>query len=97
LGGVKSKLRRLWLVCLRPSYVRAQRERREGACLQCANCCRLGFRCLFLRRGRCLIYPLRPPVCRAFPLDERDVTEACCPGYRFKGEGSSKGVVYPPG
>jgi hypothetical protein len=45
---------------------------RSGSCNQCGECCRLPFRCLFLRTGTdgksyCSAYRFRPPTCRKFP------------------------------
>ncbi len=72
------KLRRAWLVNFRPGYVRAQQARKRGACRQCGNCCRLGFRCPFLKRDNtCVIYRLlRARNCRLFPIDDRDIRDA---------------------
>jgi hypothetical protein len=45
---------------------------RVGACHQCGACCRLPFKCVFLRTGTdgksyCSAYRFRPPTCRKFP------------------------------
>ena len=71
LGG---KLRRVWLLDWRPAYVAERLRHRTGECRKCGKCCRLLFRCPFLRRDRsCRIYGrMRPGSCSAFPIDERD-------------------------
>jgi len=45
---------------------------RTGSCHQCGACCRLPFRCFFLRtaadgKSYCSAYSFRPPTCRKFP------------------------------
>ena len=45
---------------------------REGACSNCGECCKLPFRCKFLKddangKAYCSIYKVRPLVCRKFP------------------------------
>jgi hypothetical protein len=45
---------------------------RAGSCNQCGACCRLPFKCVFLRSGAdgksyCSAYRFRPPTCRKFP------------------------------
>jgi len=71
------KLRRLYLIAFRPGYVRRQTRRRSGKCKRCGACCRLLHRCMFLsRHNRCLIYgEKRPPNCRFFPIDWRDLRD----------------------
>ncbi len=73
------KVRRLALVTFRPGYVRRSIARRRGECLRCGACCRLGFRCVWLRRNgsttECRFHDLRPPNCRLFPIDERDLAD----------------------
>lgn len=87
------KVRRLYLMLFRPEYVRQQRALRFGQCKGCGDCCRLVYRCVFLRRGnRCLIYGgPRPGSCRAFPIDWRDLADvrgAC--GFRFATEDGNR-------
>ncbi len=43
------KARRLGLGLFRLGYVRRSAARREGHCVRCGACCRLGYRCQFLR------------------------------------------------
>ena len=63
-------------------------QQRSGRCLQCGRCCKLVFRCPFLKVDehsiRCLIYKHRFKVCRLFPItkeDLEDVNYQC--GYSF--------------
>ena len=80
---LKGKIRRFWLTHFRKGYVRDQIARRQGKCLQCGDCCKLMFRCLFLTSDqRCSRYDHgRPGNCTCFPIDERDVGVGC--GYSF--------------
>lgn len=88
------KVRRLGLGLFRRGYVRRSAERRVGECRRCGGCCRLGYRCQFLRQGgdltECRIHGWRPSNCRLFPIDERDLRDrdAVAPdvpcGYRFE-------------
>jgi Fe-S-cluster containining protein len=48
---------------------------RAGECNGCGDCCKLPFRCLFLRdtpdgKAHCAIYKVRPPNCRKFPRNK---------------------------
>ena len=96
------KIRRFLLCVLSPGSVRRAIEKRLGACIRCGTCCRLPFKCSFLKADSsgtlgCSVYPLRPPNCRVFPVDGRDIRErdliaggrAC--GYSFKTPGSKTG------
>ena len=63
---------------------------RTGSCNGCGDCCKLPFRCQFLKEKAdgsffCGIYHVRPPNCRKFPRTPGDlelVKENC--GYSFK-------------
>lgn len=83
---LKGKVRRWWLTTFRKEYVRRQLELRQGECNQCGACCKLMFRCFYLKRdNRCSKYHNgRPPNCTCFPIDERDLRDAgvVC-GYSF--------------
>lgn len=88
---MRGKVRRFWLVNLRPGYVRRQRARRKGDCHQCGVCCKLGYTCPVLHANRqCMVYHgYRPTSCCEFPLDEQDIrdveaTGGKC-GYFFDG------------
>ena len=84
------KLRRFYLVHFRKKYVQKQLALRDGKCRQCGQCCILLFSCpMMTKEGRCLIYDnIRWDVCKAFPIDKRDINEvALCGGrcgYSFK-------------
>jgi hypothetical protein len=70
------KARRLLIVNLKKGFVHKQLDARKGDCRQCANCCRLVHRCIWLTRDNlCLVYHsrIRPKVCARFPLDARDI------------------------
>lgn len=73
------KVRRLGLGLLRPGYVRRKAQLRRGACRRCGACCLLGHKCHFLRNSaavtECRIHGGRPPNCRLFPIDERDLAD----------------------
>jgi len=63
-------------------------KNRYGKCIRCGECCRLVFKCPFLRykKGRafCAIYKLRPWMCRVYPRTKKEhVTKETC-GYKFK-------------
>jgi len=81
---LRGKVRRWWLVHFRPRYVAAQLQRRRGRCVRCGECCRIVFRCPWLRDGnRCAIYPRRALQCRMFPIDERDLEDVPRCSFRF--------------
>ena len=71
------KVRRFYLGLARRRYVRDRLARRTGQCRRCGACCALGYRCLALRdtpKGtECRTHQIRPPNCRLFPIDERDL------------------------
>ncbi len=63
--------------------------RRHGECRRCGACCKIAFRCVFLKtdqegNSRCRIYGLRFTQCRLFPLRAEDQVglERQC-GYSF--------------
>jgi Fe-S-cluster containining protein len=50
-------------------------KERTGDCNGCGDCCKLPFRCVFLKEtqdgiARCSIYSVRPPSCRKFPRNK---------------------------
>jgi hypothetical protein len=73
-------LRRLfWHVC-RPGAMRASLARRLGECRRCGACCQLFRRCPHLEADKglsaCRLYGrYRPPNCRQFPIDPRDLAD----------------------
>ena len=74
------KFRRFALCVFAPGSVRRAIEKRLGQCARCGICCRLPFKCSFLKANPagelgCSVYPLRPPNCRVFPIDGRDIAE----------------------
>ncbi len=63
---------------------------RNGECNNCGACCRLPFRCIFLKtapdkKEYCSIYKVRPPNCRKFPRtrEEHELVKSEC-GYTFE-------------
>ena len=64
-------------------------KERRGACSGCGDCCKLPFRCIFLKdmpdgKAHCSIYKIRPPNCRKFPRNKaqwESVKENC--GFDF--------------
>lgn len=74
---LKGKLRRYIICTIHKDYLKAMKNLRDGQCRRCGNCCKLLYRCPFLlRQGdrmRCLIYSIRPRVCREFPISLKDV------------------------
>ncbi|MCK5902621.1 MAG: YkgJ family cysteine cluster protein [Cocleimonas sp.] len=64
-------------------------KNRTGECNGCGDCCKLPFRCTFLKdtsdgKYACSIYKVRPPNCRKFPRSHsqwKTVKVNC--GYRF--------------
>ena len=47
-------------------------KKRIGECVRCGACCYLPKKCLFLKINKnddpkCLIYRIRPPICRKYP------------------------------
>jgi len=94
LVHIIGKLRRFYLYHFRKDYVQRQLSIRAGRCNQCGACCSLLFRCPMLTEdGRCRSYDhYRWAVCRAFPIDQRDIEDVnaiggeC--GYCFEGDGN---------
>jgi Fe-S-cluster containining protein len=63
---------------------------RSGECNNCGACCKLPFRCIFLKTAAdekeyCSIYKVRPPNCRKFPRtpDELELVKTEC-GFSFE-------------
>lgn len=80
---MKNKLKRTFTSLL------SIEEGRSGSCNNCGACCRLPFRCIFLKtspdeKEYCSIYAVRPPNCRKFPRSREEyelVKEVC--GFSF--------------
>jgi hypothetical protein len=86
-----SKLRRFWLVKARRRYVKSSISLRKGACARCGKCCKVFFKCPFLRGNACAIYERRFEQCTAFPIDRTDIAlirkmGGKC-GFSFSGNG----------
>ena len=72
------KARRFYLVHFRPGYVARSIARRSGDCARSGACCRLLFTCPILAvepLPSCRINARKPKVCKAFPIDERDLAD----------------------
>jgi hypothetical protein len=72
------KFRRQLLVSFRRRLVKKNLGARQGECLQCADCCKLLFRCPFLTKANlCSVYhsPMRSTVCAKFPFNQKDLDE----------------------
>lgn len=79
-GLIAGKVRRFALVRFRPRYVARQTALREGECNRCGRCCKILFRCPFLKEKEggefhCRIYGRRFEQCVAFPIDDRDLVD----------------------
>lgn len=64
-------------------------KNRTGKCVRCGECCKLVYKCSFLRydkegKSLCLIYLIRPLVCRKYPRTKSEhITQDSC-GYKFE-------------
>lgn len=72
--------RRMFLHLFRPRYVRKRLSQRLGECQRCGVCCQLGWQCRYLLADDCgsscrLYAQRRPPNCRTFPIDHRDLAD----------------------
>ncbi|OGG46302.1 MAG: hypothetical protein A3F84_02435 [Candidatus Handelsmanbacteria bacterium RIFCSPLOWO2_12_FULL_64_10] len=77
---IAGKVRRFALIRFRPGYVARQAALREGECNRCGRCCKILFRCPFLKEeeggeSHCRIYGQRFEQCVAFPIDDRDLAD----------------------
>ncbi|HEX9638969.1 MAG TPA: hypothetical protein VGB99_15670 [Acidobacteriota bacterium] len=80
-----SKIRRFYLSNLRRELVDRKHMLRVGECHRCGHCCRILFRCPFLKgNNECRIYGSRFEQCRNFPIEPRDIEllDGRC-GYSF--------------
>lgn len=91
---LEGKVRRQALLANDPAYVAAMAARRTGSCNRCGACCRALFECPHYVAGTgCTAYENRPEVCRAFPIDQRDLDDfaaigtACSFSFRQGGLG----------
>ncbi len=74
------KLRRYLQHTFWPGYIASSHARREGECLRCGACCRIGSQCPHFDTddddlGLCKRHEVRPRNCRIFPVDERDLAD----------------------
>jgi Fe-S-cluster containining protein len=78
-----SSARRFFMAFVAPqSYRDRIRARLEGGCNNCGHCCKVNFKCPFLKempdgKGKCTIYLTKhaPKACVAFPLEPWDLEE----------------------
>ena len=88
------KMRRMYLVYLKPKHTKLQLNARQGECKRCGACCKLNFACPAMDSNNglcvCWLYEERSKVCRSFPIDQRDLKDrdrvlpgTKC-GYRFE-------------
>ncbi|MEW6026396.1 MAG: hypothetical protein AB1599_03755 [Planctomycetota bacterium] len=94
------KIRRIFLVYLRPKKTRRDMSNRQGECRRCGACCEIMFKCPALKGNNdtlhCKIYDLRSTVCRTFPINHKDIKDRdlikplqkC--GFHFNGNGRSR-------
>ncbi len=69
---------RLLKMLFSKKYSQENLELRKGKCKQCGACCKVfifGFKCPFLWKNKCIIYKIRPRICRLSPLDEISLKE----------------------
>ncbi|MFH0888954.1 MAG: hypothetical protein V1871_07095 [Planctomycetota bacterium] len=74
------KIRRVFLVYLKPRKAKKYLAQRNGECHRCGTCCELIVHCPALVRenglASCKLYgKLRTRVCKTFPLNERDIKD----------------------
>lgn len=78
---IRGKVRRFFLAHTRrgKAYIREMEMRRRGECGRCGACCKLLYRCPFLREEEglavCSIHNRRPANCRIFPVDPEDLAD----------------------
>jgi Fe-S-cluster containining protein len=89
---LRGKMRRFVRASLLREDPRPLLARRQGECRRCGACCKIAFRCVFLKtdeegKPSCRIYGLRFEQCRLFPLHPEDLIglEDQC-GYSFETE-----------
>lgn len=76
---------------LGPEKVKAQIDKRRGACTRCAKCCRQ-YECIFLGHDAeskeyfCKVYQTDYwyyGTCGRYPVDQQDIDDHACPGFSF--------------
>jgi len=92
---VRGKMRRWYLDKFNKNKIHRGISERLGVCKMCGQCCRLVFKCPFLKKeGKCetcSIYNFRPAQCRHFPIDSKDLKDlgrSC--GYSFPNKNKNK-------
>ena len=60
---------------------------RKGSCVNCGQCCRMVFKCPFLKyknnKAYCLIYSFRPLSCKKYPRTEKECLTTRTCGFKF--------------
>jgi hypothetical protein len=84
----RGKVRRFLQSQFRKERVHALVVQRHGECNRCGECCRILFRCPFLRSDGngghlCSIYALRFDQCRHYPIQPCDLREVESCSYQF--------------
>ena len=73
------KIRRMFLVYLRPHKTRTDLSKRQGECQRCGACCAIVLRCPALKGNngtiQCRIYDARSNVCKTFPINQKDIDD----------------------
>jgi hypothetical protein len=87
----RGKVRRFLQSQFRKQEVHARVAERHGECDRCGECCRILFRCPFLRADGdggylCGIYQLRFEQCRHYPIQACDLREVGKCSYTFPAE-----------
>jgi len=77
---ISGKLRRFFINRFKPNKVRKALALRLGNCIRCGTCCKILFKCPYLKYDSeglavCNTYEKRPLNCRQFPIDNRDIME----------------------
>src|SRR5437867_262532 len=79
LGQAAGKIRRFYKSTFTPRAAAKLVELRRGECNRCGRCCKILFRCPFLREEgetfSCRIYGHHFAACKLFPLEPQDLAE----------------------
>ncbi len=94
------KVRRFVQSQFRKQEVHDLVAQRQGECDRCGECCRILFRCPFLRAdgkggSLCSIYDRRFEQCRHYPIQLRDLREVGKCSYTFPAESTVPNVERP--
>lgn len=81
VGNIYLALRRRYLLWFRKGYVKKSIAVRRGGCKMCPCCHTRGLlnkegRCkhLSIKDNKCIVYEKLAPVCKLYPVDEKDKT-----------------------